>query len=106
MGARDCRAAPAAPFVASTVTQPGVARAATTWKRMKDLPAIEPGAHPALTVRELTPRQREFTAWLDGVRAAQGAIGRRDIRGDRGVVLQRAEPSPETVVEKTASSMC
>ena len=101
-GRRDRRGALGLPFVASTVTQPGVARAATTWKSMKDLPAIEPGAHPALTVRELTPRQREFTAWLDGVR--EECIRRGISEETVGSCFNELEPLPETVVEKTASS--
>ena len=69
---------------------------------MKDLPVIEPGAHPALTVRELTPRQREFTAWLDGVR--EECIRRGISEETVGSCFNELELLPETVVEETASS--
>lgn len=102
VGAATIAAPWVSPFVASTVSQPGSARAATTWKTMRNPPDIEPGAHPSITVRELTNREREFAGWLDGIR--DECVKRGLSESTVGSCLNELEPLPETVVEKTSSS--
>ena len=102
VGAATIAAPWVSPFVASTVSQPGSARAATTWKTMRNPPDIEPGAHPSITVRELTNREREFAGWLDGIRDECTKRGLSE--STVGSCLNELEPLPETVVEKTSSS--
>lgn len=64
------------------------------------LPAPIAGNHPKTTARELTPRLRDFLAWLEGVKKE---CTKRGISADTiATVFKDLEPLPEVVVQKTS----
>ena len=65
-------------------------------------PAPAAGNHPKTTVRELTPRLRDFLQWLDGVKVecAKRGVSDKTI----AAAFSGIEPLPEVVVSQTSGS--
>ena len=66
------------------------------------MPAPEAGNHPKTTVRELTPRLRDFIGWLEGVKVECATRGVSD--KTIAAAFSGLEPLPEVVVSQTSGS--